>query len=174
MRRHPLAIHAHLSRSTNVFLLVGESGLEFFRGPVCQRTKKIVIELEYFSNWQSSNGRARRTIDHPAAANLSLPSSPSFSLCLSLQISWPTAKNQSARFFPPASSCLFHDDCRFHPLPIRFGKIRRPSIRREMSRLCRIAISALRLSLDNEFPRTDPRIRVCLVAFVLVFYGRPN
>lgn len=53
-----------------------------------------------------------------------------FSLSFSLQISWPTAKNQSARFFPPISPCLFHDDCRFHFLFfVRFGKIRRPSIR---------------------------------------------
>lgn len=129
---------------------------------VCERTKKIVIELEYFSNWQSSNGRARPTIDHSAAVNsfslfcpLSLPPS------LSLQISWPTAKNQSARFFPLVSSTTIVDSILSLSLSLfaRFVKIRRPSIRvprGQLSQLRLVAISARNVFLDNEFPSIDP------------------
>lgn len=40
LRLHPLATHAHLSRSTNVFLVVGETGFKFFRGSVCASGRK--------------------------------------------------------------------------------------------------------------------------------------
>lgn len=80
---------------------------------------------------------------------------------LSLQISWPTAKNQSARFFPLVSSTTIVDSILSLSLSLfaRFVKIRRPSIRvprGELSQLRLVAISARNVFLDNEFPSIDP------------------